>query len=175
MAELFQHLSGGVQINGGTDAGGDRTVREHLRHRGQPLGRDQGIGAGMGSAAAWSSATPSGIQASGSIAAPALPSPNGSPLRRDDRPPLPEQLPQQGVLGRARPLPAQNDEWNEFCPLHETASPGHLKESHPADMGENRTSEAGLRIEEITAADPPGHHPAKATRRPHQPKHQTPK
>jgi hypothetical protein len=37
VAELFQHLPGGIQVNGGTDARGDRAVRQHLPDRGQPL------------------------------------------------------------------------------------------------------------------------------------------
>ena len=46
MAEFVQYLPGGVQAGGGPDARGDRPVGEHLRDRDQPLGRDQGIGAG---------------------------------------------------------------------------------------------------------------------------------
>jgi hypothetical protein len=30
LPELFQHLAGGIQVNGGTDARGDRAVREEL-------------------------------------------------------------------------------------------------------------------------------------------------
>jgi WhiB family transcriptional regulator, redox-sensing transcriptional regulator len=37
MAELFQHLPGGIQVNGGADPRGDRAVRQHLPDRGQPL------------------------------------------------------------------------------------------------------------------------------------------
>jgi WhiB family transcriptional regulator, redox-sensing transcriptional regulator len=46
MAEIFEHLPGAIEVNGGTDPRGDRAVREHLPDRGQPLGRDQGIRAG---------------------------------------------------------------------------------------------------------------------------------
>jgi ABC-type multidrug transport system ATPase subunit len=42
-ADLLQHLPGSVQSDGGTDARGDRTLREHLRDPGQPLGRYQRI------------------------------------------------------------------------------------------------------------------------------------